>query len=68
MRIDAMEQFVGLDAAEAERYLILATLKHTGGNRTHAANILGISIRTIRNKLHAYAQTDDDVHLPSDEH
>jgi DNA-binding NtrC family response regulator len=68
MHIDAMEQLVGLDAAEAERYLILATLKHTGGNRTHAANILGISIRTIRNKLNAYARTDDGPVLPSDEH
>ena len=39
-----------------ERELILETLRHCHGNRTRAANILGISIRTIRNKLHEYAE------------
>ena len=46
---------VGRTVADVERELILETLKHCGGNRTHAANILGISIRTLRNKLHEYA-------------
>jgi DNA-binding NtrC family response regulator len=46
---------VGRTVAHVERDLILETLKHCLGNRTHAANILGISIRTLRNKLNEYA-------------
>jgi hypothetical protein len=46
---------VGRTVGEVERILILDTLGHYAGNRTHAANVLGISIRTLRNKLHAYA-------------
>ena len=46
---------VGRTVANVERDLILETLKHCFGNRTHAANILGISIRTLRNKLNEYA-------------
>ena len=48
---------VGRTVAEVERDLILETLKHCLGNRTHAANILGISIRTLRNKLNEYSAT-----------
>ena len=47
---------VGRTVADIERELILETLRHCHGNRTHAANILGISIRTLRNKLHDYAE------------
>jgi len=39
---------------EVERDFILQTLHHTLGNRTHAATILGISIRALRNKLRDY--------------
>jgi DNA-binding NtrC family response regulator len=46
---------VGRTVADVERDLILETLKHCLGNRTHAANVLGISIRTLRNKLTEYA-------------
>ena len=46
---------VGRSMAEVERDLILHTLHHTSGNRTHAATILGISIRALRNKLRDYA-------------
>ena len=53
---------VGRTVADVERDLILETLKHCLGNRTHAANILGISIRTLRNKLNEYA--DDGVNIP----
>jgi two-component system, response regulator FlrC len=53
---------VGRTVADVERDLILETLKHCLGNRTHAANILGISIRTLRNKLNEYA--GDGVLVP----
>jgi two-component system response regulator FlrC len=53
---------VGRTVACVERDLILETLKHCLGNRTHAANILGISIRTLRNKLNEYAA--DGVPVP----
>ncbi len=45
---------VGQTVAEVEQILILDTLDHCLGNRTHAARILGISIRTLRNKLNEY--------------
>ncbi|MFZ1988303.1 MAG: sigma-54 dependent transcriptional regulator [Alphaproteobacteria bacterium] len=59
---DAANAFVGRTVADVERDLILGTLDHCLGNRTHAANILGISIRTLRNKLKQYA--DEGVMVP----
>ena len=53
---------VGKTVAEVERDLIIDTLDHCLGNRTHAANILGISIRTLRNKLKQY--TDEGLEVP----
>ncbi len=50
----AKSNLIGRTVAEVERDLIIDTLKHCLGNRTHAANILGISIRTLRNKLNTY--------------
>ena len=58
-------QLVGLQAADVERELILATLRATHGNRTHAATILAISIRTLRNKLHEYVLDGIDVPPPT---
>jgi DNA-binding NtrC family response regulator len=55
-------RIVGRTVADVERDLILETLKHCLGNRTRAANILGISIRTLRNKLTVYAA--DGVRVP----
>ncbi|HET6466271.1 MAG TPA: sigma-54 dependent transcriptional regulator [Nitrospiria bacterium] len=45
---------------EAEQKLIFETLEQTSGNRTHAARILGISIRTLRNKLRQYRETQPE--------
>ena len=55
---------VGRTVAEVERDLILETLRHCLGNRTHAANILGISIRTLRNKLNEYAADGSPIPPP----
>ena len=55
-------RIVGRTVADVERDLILETLKRCLGNRTRAANILGISIRTLRNKLAVYAA--DGVRVP----
>ncbi len=48
---------IGKTVAEVERELILGTLDHCFGNRTHASHILGISIRTLRNKLKEYEES-----------
>jgi len=59
----ATRNLVGRTVADVERDLILDTLDHCLGNRTHAANILGISIRTLRNKLREYS--DSGLTVPS---
>ena len=58
---------VGRTVADVERDLILDTLDHCLGNRTHAANILGISIRTLRNKLREYTQAGLAVPQPGEQ-
>jgi two-component system, response regulator FlrC len=54
--MSARGALVGRTVADVERDLIIETLQHCLGNRTHAATILGISIRTLRNKLQQYRQ------------
>jgi DNA-binding NtrC family response regulator len=56
--------YVGQTVAQMEKSLILDTLSHCLGNRTHAANILGISIRTLRNKLNEYADEGTPIMAP----
>ena len=51
--------------AAVEQQLIIDTLGHCLGNRTHAANILGISIRTLRNKLNEYAADGAPIPPPN---
>jgi DNA-binding NtrC family response regulator len=55
---------VGQTVAAVEQQLIIDTLSHCLGNRTHAANILGISIRTLRNKLKEYSDAGVSVPPP----
>ena len=61
-----MGSFVNRTVAEVERDLIIDTLQHCLGNRTHAANILGISIRTLRNKLKLYSEDGTAVPMPGE--
>lgn len=60
----ATRGLVGRTVADVERDLILDTLDHCLGNRTRAAKILGISIRTLRNKLADYIGAGIEVAEP----
>ncbi len=51
---------VGTTVDEAERLLILRTLESTGQNKTRAAEILGVSLKTLHNKLKEYSQSRED--------
>ena len=52
-----------MNIAELERRAIIRALRQTGGNRKETADLLGISIRTLRNKLNQYR---DEATLPAD--
>jgi two-component system response regulator FlrC len=53
---DGLDLKPGLSVSEMEKKLIHITLEQTSGNRTRAADLLGISLRTLRNKLREYRQ------------
>jgi len=57
---------IGSTVEEIEQELVLQTLVRCNGNRTHASRILGLSIRTLRNKIRLYAARGIDVPSPSD--
>jgi len=48
---------LGTSLAESERSLICATLERCGGNKTRAAEVLGVSLKTLYNRLHEYGTT-----------
>jgi DNA-binding NtrC family response regulator len=52
---------IGATVGEIERELILQTLARCEGNRTHAARVLGVSVRTLRNKIREYSARGDEV-------
>lgn len=54
---DQVQMPVGTTVDEAEKRLILRTLESTGNNKTRAAEILGISLKTLHNKLKEYGST-----------
>jgi DNA-binding NtrC family response regulator len=63
--IEIIGSLVGRTIAEVERELICATLVHCHGNRTRSASVLDISIRALRNKIHAYKGSGVAVPEPS---
>ena len=56
----ALHLDVGISVEEAERLLILRTLQATNNNKTRAAEILGISLKTLHDKLNEYGQGRDE--------
>jgi DNA-binding NtrC family response regulator len=64
---DAVRLGVGTTVEEAERLLILKTLEATSNNKTRAAEILGISLKTLHNKLKEYGSAQADVAVGKDE-
>src|SRR5713101_7243828 len=58
---DAVHLGVGTTVEEAEKQLILKTLQATSNNKTRAAEILGISLKTLHNKLKEYGRAADAV-------
>lgn len=59
---------IGTSLADAERLLIVATLKKCGGNKTRAAATLGLSLKTLYNRLHAWeaeAKSDTGKEYPN---
>ena len=57
-------QLIGHTLAHIEREFILQTLRFHRGNRTRAADLLGISIRSLRNKIRDYRNQGEDVPPP----
>jgi DNA-binding NtrC family response regulator len=54
---------IGSTVGEIERELVLQTLARCDGNRTRAARVLGVSVRTLRNKIRLY--TADGIDVPA---
>ena len=57
---------IGSTVGEVERELVLQTLGRCDGNRTRAARLLGLSVRTLRNKIRHYSADGIEVPAPSD--
>jgi DNA-binding NtrC family response regulator len=64
---DAVRLGVGTTVGEAEKLLILKTLEATSNNKTRAAEILGISLKTLHNKLKEYGSASGDSSRPQEE-
>ena len=63
-QIEAVRQLVGHTIGEVVCELIIETLTNQRGSRTEAAKLLGISIRTLRNKIYEYHGRGKSVPKP----
>ena len=61
-----MPLLIGSTVGEVERELVLQTLARCDGNRTRAARVLGMSVRTLRNKIRQYTSEGIDVPVHHD--
>lgn len=62
---EIVPMLIGSTIEAIERELVLQTLARFDGNRTHAARVLGLSVRTMRNKIRQYATDGIDIPAPS---
>ena len=58
---------VGTSISDAERRLILATLEHHGGNKKKTADVLGVSLKTLYNRLNAYKEDGSEAEIETEE-
>ena len=58
---EIVPMLIGSTVEAIERELVLQTLARCHGNRTHAARVLGLSVRTMRNKVRRYATDGIDI-------
>ena len=58
---EIVPMLIGSTVEAVERELVLQTLARCDGNRTHAARVLGVSVRTLRNKIRQYATDGRDI-------
>ena len=62
---DIVPMLIGSTVEAIERELVLQTLTRCEGSRTRAARLLGVSVRTLRNKIRQYAGDGLDIPAPS---
>ena len=61
---EIVPMLIGLTVGEIEWELVLQTFARFDGNRTHAARVLGLSVRTLRNKIRQYSSEGSNVPKP----
>ncbi len=59
--IEVVQLLIGSTVGEVERALVVQTLIRCDGNRTRAARMLGLSVRTVRNKIRLYSAEGIEV-------